>query len=497
MAASFAVTLSLGMYLQHLRRPAESGASPTRAGIGARTPGIEMVQGDGPSRQPNNGAFVFPLPSESTSSPGLPASQVPIMPDAVRQALEQAGHRIQQQRVYVPVDLPDGRRAYVPIDRVDVLPAGAAQPSNSIFERDFMMNARWQRMIGGAGILASALSFNSRTAQAADEAPQTPQRVRIIRLDANGADPGGSPAGPVQIIVEAEAKQAGKETEAPAAPVAKYWLGVVCHPLAEYPGGDTLRAQLDLPANTGLVAGEVLPGGPAMKAGVKRHDVLLAADEKPLAAVADLVAAVEKSQGQELSLKLLRAGKQQSIRVKPEQHAQHEPGDLLPGDFFKEIPPGSEREAIEKWMKQLRQVGPPNMGYQLIRPGAPLVFPGEQPKADLPDDVSVDIHREGKKPARIIVKQKDKQWEVAENDLTKLPENLRAAVRPLLGVGPLRINLNALSLPGMPLNPSNPGGPIQLREPGAGEERLEHRLDEMHRQLEELQSAIKNLQHQK
>ncbi len=126
MAASFAVTLSLGMYLQHLRRPVESGGSPTRAGSGAAAPGIEMVQGDGPSRQPNNGAFVFPLPSEATSSPGLSAAPAPIMPDAVRQALEQAGHRIQQQRVYVPVDLPDGRRAYVPIDRVDVLPAGAA-----------------------------------------------------------------------------------------------------------------------------------------------------------------------------------------------------------------------------------------------------------------------------------------------------------------------------------------------------------------------------------
>ncbi len=171
-----------------------------------------------------------------------------------------------------------------------------------------MISARWQSMIGGAGILASALSFPSPAAQAADDAPQTRQRVRIIRLDANGADPSGSPAGPVQIIVEAEAKQGGKETAAPATPVSKYWLGVVCHPLAEYPGGDTLRAQLDLPANTGLVAAEVLPGGPAMKAGVKRHDVLLAADEKPLAAVGDLVAAVEKSHGQELSLKLLRAG---------------------------------------------------------------------------------------------------------------------------------------------------------------------------------------------
>jgi len=46
---------------------------------------------------------------------------------------------------------------------------------------------------------------------------------------------------------------------------------------------------------------------------------------------------------------------------------------------------------------------------------------------------SVDIYREGKNPAKITVKKGDKQWVIDENELAKLPEDIRREDEPLLG----------------------------------------------------------------
>src|SRR5512146_1880559 len=57
----------------------------------------------------------------------------------------------------------------------------------------------------------------------------------------------------------------------------EYWIGVEC-----YPASETLRSQLDLPEGQGIVVEQVLPESPGAKAGVKRHDILLTAGDKPL-----------------------------------------------------------------------------------------------------------------------------------------------------------------------------------------------------------------------
>jgi hypothetical protein len=42
--------------------------------------------------------------------------------DAMRESLEKAGHRVIHTKQLVPVELPDGRRALMPVDQVDVEP---------------------------------------------------------------------------------------------------------------------------------------------------------------------------------------------------------------------------------------------------------------------------------------------------------------------------------------------------------------------------------------
>ena len=46
----------------------------------------------------------------------------PGISDAMRESLEKAGHRVIHTKQLVPVELPDGRRALMPVDQVDVEP---------------------------------------------------------------------------------------------------------------------------------------------------------------------------------------------------------------------------------------------------------------------------------------------------------------------------------------------------------------------------------------
>src|SRR5690242_6252990 len=60
------------------------------------------------------------------------------------------------------------------------------------------------------------------------------------------------------------------EQEAP-----KYWIGSLGGPI---PPEHVLRAQLDLPENTGLLVANVVPNSPAAKAGLKQYDVMVKAN---------------------------------------------------------------------------------------------------------------------------------------------------------------------------------------------------------------------------
>jgi C-terminal processing protease CtpA/Prc len=83
------------------------------------------------------------------------------------------------------------------------------------------------------------------------------------------------------------------------------------------PVGDTLRAQLGLPAGQGLVV-EVLNGdGACALAGLKQNDVLLSLADKQLATADDLKKQLKEAGDSAVPLKLMRAGKPMTIQVRP------------------------------------------------------------------------------------------------------------------------------------------------------------------------------------
>jgi membrane-associated protease RseP (regulator of RpoE activity) len=95
-----------------------------------------------------------------------------------------------------------------------------------------------------------------------------------------------------------------------------------------YPGGhrigievaeadDTLRSQLRVPKGQGLVVVEIEADGPAAKAGIGLHDVLLEFGGTPLSTGDDLRRKVQEVGSKAAAMQLLREGKSMSLQVTP------------------------------------------------------------------------------------------------------------------------------------------------------------------------------------
>jgi hypothetical protein len=220
----------------------------------------------------------------------------------------------------------------------------------------------------------------------------------------------------------------------------KYWIGIV---LGELP--ELARKQLQL--EYGLVVEDVVPDSPAAKAEFKQHDVLLRAGEKQLLKQpADILQAVEAAEETELELTVLRAGREQTIKVtpvkRPEPESTQAPagGAQSPGTAI--VPEAAIRK-LEDALQQLRgkQLGEK---VELVFPRPGIVAQRVEVQGNpvgVPNNLTVRITKEkGDTPAKIYVKQGDKEWEVTEDKLGDLPENLRLIVERMLGRNEMSFN---------------------------------------------------------
>ena len=106
---------------------------------------------------------------------------------------------------------------------------------------------------------------------------------------------------------------ASPASPSPAAPAGHGFLGVLVQPV-----GDALRDQLNgvLPPGVGVLVGQLEATSPAGKAGIKRHDVLIAIDGKPIAGPQDLVRRMrDVKPGQQLPIALIRGAQKQDVTV--------------------------------------------------------------------------------------------------------------------------------------------------------------------------------------
>jgi membrane-associated protease RseP (regulator of RpoE activity) len=256
-----------------------------------------------------------------------------------------------------------------------------------------------------------------------------------------------------------------------------YWIGVACEPLPS-----ALRAQLNLPQGEGVLLEDVIEDGPAAKAGLKQFDVLLSIDDELVGSQQDVARIVVDSQGKKMTVRYLRGGKEATVAIEPAKR----PSRFEFGDW---VVPEGDQASLQNWLERLRPGMPPNpLAMRFFHPG--MVLP---PDAGLPDDMSVTIAKHGKEPAKISVKRGEQSWEVSEDKLDELPDDVRLPVERMLG----RVR------PGVSLSPERvaPRAWRDFRRPEAEvgpsnetDRRLEQQMDELREQLRQLQQAVEKLE---
>ncbi len=283
--------------------------------------------------------------------------------------------------------------------------------------------------------------------------------------------------------VRAEEPPAGPNTDE-AVELGEFWLGLECYPVPP-----PLAEQLGLEAQGGLVIEQVVPGSPAEQAGLKRHDVVVGAGEKPIAQIPELIAAVNEAGEGELKLEIIRGGKRQEITATPAPR----PRDDRPR-VWREPPRGEDLDRLWQWFGRVD----PDADWQrplrfhFFHPGA-IVPPGADLHPPLPADVTVVIRKTGEEPTKITVRRGDDSWEVSEQDLDKLPDDIRPHAERMLGRFPVPGPGGVRILPRRPGQPADRAPEdFDLPEPDAEgfQQHLERQIDEMNRRLEEMRRSL-------
>jgi len=298
-------------------------------------------------------------------------------------------------------------------------------------------------------------------------------------VPALGAEQSGASgaAGSAQVITQSGPGMVQVEMSAEPLEPSEYWLGLQCAPVS-----GPLRAQLGLAEGQGLVVQGVMPDSPAAKAGLKQFDVLAGVGGKPIHGIADLVAAVEKAKDKkDVVLEVIRGGEKLEVKTRPAKR----PEDAAAGGHLL-VPPEIEgQKELRRWFERVLPEGQPG---ELLAPrlrifGGPAVVlpPGARVHPPLPGNLSISVTKQGDQPAKIVVNRGDEKWEITEDEIDKLPPDIRPHVERMLGRVP-KLDFRVLG-------PDRIVRPLPL--PGA--DALERRIDQMGRQLEELRRSLREL----
>ncbi len=281
--------------------------------------------------------------------------------------------------------------------------------------------------------------------------------------------------------------------------LSEYWIGVLGGPVDE-----ALAAQLQLPENQGYMIQTVVPESPAVKAGLKRFDIVLKIDGENVRELADIVKAVDAHQDEEMKLTILRKGQETTLHLQPEKRpteAQAGP----PG--FRQFGNQQMQNEMRQWMERM-----PNRDRWLDR-GLRLNFYGpgwvdrgqfgwtEQLKSKQltdkhPDGLSIQIQKDSDSPARIHVQRGDETWDVTEEELDQLPEDLREYVQQFLGRSGNPVwyfdnsDGNFKGRFGQPRAFSRPNRQFD----GDFSERMDKRFEELERRMEKLFERLESRQ---
>lgn len=310
-----------------------------------------------------------------------------------------------------------------------------------------------------------------------------PQKAQVLRIDAK-------PAGDVLAVRVADPNQTQRDE------FGTHWIGVHINDVSP-----ALRSQLNLEKDRGVLIGEVLPESPASKAGIKQYDILLAIGETKVGRNEEVMKAVKEADGKELKLTLLRGGSLLSLTVTP---AERPKSDVV-------LRATERPQDVAQWIEafpQLRSdaqpglvMDVPGLQFDVVKPGQAWLFPDQDfqialPSTELPEDLKVSVTREGKQPAKITIRQDEREIETTEDKLDEVPEDLRKYVEPMLGRARAPWKRQA-TLRNDVLIPAPPGKEerklnVRPLPPEGSKGGLEQRLEQLERRFKRLEQAFPN-----
>jgi hypothetical protein len=281
------------------------------------------------------------------------------------------------------------------------------------------------------------------------------------------------------------------------ADVGGYWIGLQLEP-----AGDALKSQLQLPSGSGLVVEAVLPEGPAAKAGFQQYDIVLKVEGQAATNIDAFNKQVaDAKDAKALSVELLRHGKTETIKVKPQKRPETFSLSFSPTDGTANV--------IRDWLPKGVEMDPQGMLREPMR--VEMFHPGvlflRDDGGELPKNLSVSISRSGDEPAKITVKKENTTWDVTEKELDKLPADVRPHVERMLGKQAgdagqrMKVFTRRVAPPGahgeLPQAIAVPGGAsardVLIERTATLSHETDKRLDEMNRKLEALQKSMDEL----
>ncbi|MFP6765484.1 MAG: PDZ domain-containing protein [Planctomycetaceae bacterium] len=275
------------------------------------------------------------------------------------------------------------------------------------------------------------------------------------------------------------------------------WIGIACGEI-----GEDLRAHIDLPKGQGVIVREVFPGSAAAKAGIRKHDILLAVDKVRLESSHSLIQAVQKATGGELRFEVLRKGKKSTIKVLPRKRTGEHRITIQTDKALQ----GDARQGAAGVRKLVEQLMQEQTGLQILRNEPGQAGPNQrkvQSAAAFPNGVSVSITRNNNEPARIQVKRGDDSWEVTSDEIDSLPEDLRSGIRVMLNQDGAAAASIHLELNGVPLQLENsdqgPGRGVQIfRRDRASQsgQKVDAAVKELAEEIRRLREKVERLEKQ-
>jgi hypothetical protein len=210
-------------------------------------------------------------------------------------------------------------------------------------------------------------------------------------------------------------------------PQSDYWIGVQIAPVPP-------EVRKHMAVKHGILILHVYADSPAAKAELQVDDILIQAGDTKVETGPDLIKAVDAAKTNELTFKVLREGQERTVKVTPVKRSEAvtaTPVQSLRVDSLK----AAERE-LERALAALKAQNAENaaVDFMLVRPGA-YVYDHPEARVNLPEDVSIQITKQGNKPASIRVVQGEKTYEAAEGKLDSIPKELRSHVERMLAGG--------------------------------------------------------------